>query len=186
MLRSVVVAALISAATAAWADSIDDKASVCSACHGEKGLPLDPSIPIIWGQHEGYLYLQLRDYQKGARKDDRMTPIAQSLSKEDAQALAAYFAGKLWPNTNTPRASKSDESAAMTAIKSVVCTSCHLEEFQGDSSIPRLAGQSHDYLAKTMTDFRTRTRANNPGMSDLMNTVTPEQLTAIAAYLAGL
>jgi cytochrome c553 len=186
MLRSVVVAALISAATAAWADSIDDKASVCSACHGEKGLPLDPSIPIIWGQHEGYLYLQLRDYQKGARKDDRMTPIAQSLSKEDAQALAAYFASKPWPNTNTPRASKSDESAAMTAIKSVVCTSCHLEEFQGDSSIPRLAGQSHDYLAKTMTDFRTRTRANNPGMSDLMNTVTPEQLTAIAAYLAGL
>ncbi|HEY1885466.1 MAG TPA: c-type cytochrome [Roseiarcus sp.] len=186
MLRSVVVAALISAATAAWADSIDDKASVCSACHGEKGLPLDPSIPIIWGQHEGYLYLQLRDYQKGARKDDRMTPIAQSLSKEDAQALAAYFAGKPWPNTNTPRASKSDESAAMTAIKSVVCTSCHLDEFQGDSSIPRLAGQSHDYLAKTMTDFRTRTRANNPGMSDLMNTVTPEQLTAIAAYLAGL
>ena len=28
-----------------------------------------------------------------------MTPIAQSLSKEDAQALAAYFAGKPWPKT---------------------------------------------------------------------------------------
>jgi cytochrome c553 len=186
MLRSVVVAALISAATPAWADSIEEKATVCSACHGEKGLPLDPSIPIIWGQNEGYIYLQLRDFQKGARKDDRMTPIAQSLSKEDAQAFAAYFAGKPWPNTNTPRASKADEAAAMTAIKSVVCGSCHLEQFQGNSSIPRLAGQSHDYLAKTMTDFRSRTRANNPGMSDLMNTVTPEQLAAMAAYLAGL
>ena len=74
----------------------------------------------------------------------------------------------------------------MTAIKSVVCTSCHREEFEGDSSIPRVAGQERDYLAKTMTDFRNRTRANNPGMSDLMNTVTPEQITAIAAYLAGL
>jgi cytochrome c553 len=185
MLRSVVVAALISAASAAWADSIDDKASVCSACHGDKGLPLDPAIPIIWGQNEGYLYLELRDFQKGARKDDRMTPIAQSLSKEDAQALAAYFAGKPWPNANAPRASKTDEAAAMTAIKSVVCTSCHLEEFQGNSSIPRLADQQHDYLAKTMTDFRTHARANNPGMSDLMNTVTPEQITAMAAYLAG-
>jgi cytochrome c553 len=186
MLRSVVVAALLVGATAAWADSIDDKASVCSACHGEKGLPLDPSIPIIWGQNEGYLYLQLRDFQKGARKDDRMTPIAQSLSKEDAAALAAYFAAKPWAKTNTPSAPKSDEAAAMTAIKSVVCTSCHLQQFQGNSSIPRLAGQSHDYLAKTMMDFRTRTRANNPGMSDLMNTVTPEQITAMAAYLAGL
>jgi cytochrome c553 len=186
MLRSVVVAALLLAATAAWADSVEDKASVCSACHGEKGLPDDKAIPIIWGQNEGYFYLQLRDFQKGARKDDRMTPIAQSLSKEDAQALAAYFAGKPWPATGAPSASKADEAAAMTAIKAVVCGSCHLEQFQGNSSIPRLAGQQRDYLAKTMTEFRNRTRANNPGMSDLMNTVTPEQITAMAGYLAGL
>jgi len=186
MLRSVVVAALLSAANAAWADAIDDKAQVCSACHGEKGMPLDSSIPIIWGQNEGYLYLQFRDFQKGARKDERMSPMAQSLSKDDARALAAYFSAKPWPKTGAPEASKADAAAAMTAIKSVVCSSCHLEQFQGDSSIPRLAGQSHDYLAKTMTDFRTRVRANNPGMSDLMNTVTPEQVTAIAAYLAGL
>jgi cytochrome c553 len=186
MLRSVVMAALLFAATAAWADSVEDKASVCSACHGEKGLPAEPAIPIIWGQNEGYLYLELRDFQKGARKDDQMTPIAQSLSKEDAQALAASFAGKPWPKTGAPDASKADVASAMTAIKSVVCTSCHLEQFQGDSSVPRLAGQQQDYLDKTMTEFRNRTRANNPGMSDLMNTVTPEQLTAMAAYLAGL
>jgi cytochrome c553 len=186
MLRSVAVAALLVAANVAWADSVEDKAQICTACHGEKGLPDDKAIPIIWGQNEGYIYLQLRDFQKGARKDDRMTPIAQSLSKEDAQALAAYFAGKQWPKTGAPGAAKADEAAAMTAIKSVVCGSCHLEQFQGDSSIPRLAGQSHDYLAKTMADFRSRTRANNPGMSDLMNTVTPEQVTALAAYLAGL
>ena len=186
MLRSVVAAALLAGATAAWADSIEDKAALCGACHGEKGLPADPSIPIIWGQHEGYLYLELRDFQKGARKDDRMTPIAQSLSKEDAVALAAYFAAKSWPRTGAPEASKTDTAIAMTAIKSVVCTSCHLEEFQGDSSIPRLAGQEGDYLAKTMTDFRNRTRANNPGMSDLMNTVTPEQIAAMAKFHAGL
>jgi cytochrome c553 len=186
MLRSVVVAALLSAATAAWADAIEDKAEVCTACHGEKGVPDDKAIPIIWGQNEGYLYLQLRDFQKGARKEDQMTPIAQSLSKEDAQALAQYFASKPWPNTGAPDASKADAATAMTAIKSVVCTSCHLEEFRGNSSIPRLSGQEHDYLAKTMADFRNRTRANNPGMSDLMNTVTAEQISAMAAYLAGL
>ncbi|MGH6799561.1 MAG: c-type cytochrome [Roseiarcus sp.] len=186
MLRSVVAAALFAGATPAWADAIEDKAALCGACHGEKGLPLDPSIPIIWGQNAGYLYLQFRDFQKGARKDDRMTPIAQSVPKEDALALAEYFAAKPWAKTGAPEAFKADAATAMTAIKSVVCTSCHLELFQGDSSIPRLAGQQHDYLAKTMTDFRNRTRANNPGMSDLMNTVTPEQIAAMANYLAGL
>jgi cytochrome c553 len=187
MFRSVVVvAALLAGPSAAWADSIEDKAALCGACHGVEGVPQYPTAPIIWGQNEGYLYLQLRDFQKGARKDDRMTPIAQSLVKEDALALGEYFAAKPWPKTGAPEASKTDAATAMTAINSVVCTSCHLDEFQGDSSIPRLAGQEHDYLAKTMTDFRDRTRANNPGMSDLIHTVTPDQLTAIAAYLAGL
>ena len=166
--------------------SIEEKAVLCGACHGLKGIPEDKSVPIIWGQNAGYLYLQFRDFQKGARTDERMSAVAKNVVKEDALALAEFFAAKPWPSTGAPAASKADADTAKVAIKSVVCTSCHLEEFQGDSSVPRLAGQQRDYLLKTMTDFRNRTRANNPGMSDLMNTVTPEQLTAIAAYLAGL
>jgi cytochrome c553 len=186
MLRFAVAAALLAGATAALAESIEQKAEVCNVCHGLYGLPEDPTVPIIWGQNAGYLYLQFRDFQKGARKDDRMTPIAQGLAKEDALAFAEYFAAKPWPSTSEPSASMADAAVAATAIHSVVCTSCHLEEFQGDSSVPRLAGQVHGYLFKTMTDFRDHARANNPGMSDLMNTVTPEQLAALAVYLAGL
>lgn len=187
MLRLAVLAALLAGATAAWAaDTIEEKAALCGACHGLNGVPGDPTTPIIWGQNAGYLYLQFRDFQKGARKDDRMTPIAQGLVKEDALALAEYFAAKPWPNTGAPAASKADEAIAIVVNKSIVCTSCHLEQFQGDSSVPRLAGQKRDYLFKTLTDFRNRTRANNPGMSDLMNTATPEQLAAMANYLAGM
>jgi cytochrome c553 len=186
MLRTVVLAVLLVGSTAVSADTIEDKAALCGACHGEKGLPEDPTTPIIWGQNVGYLYIQFRDFQKGARKDYRMTPIAQYVVKADALALAEYFAAKPWPSTGAPSATKAEKDAAMVAINSVVCTSCHLEQFQGDSSVPRLAGQKRDYLTKTMTDFRTGARANNPGMSDLIHTVTPDQLTAIAAYLAGL
>ena len=155
-------------------------------CHGANGLPQDPSTPIIWGQQAGYLYLEFRDFQKGARKNDLMTPIAQSLPKEDALALAEYFAAKPWPNAGAPAASKADADIAIAVNKSIVCTSCHLEEYQGDSSVPRLAGQERDYLLKTIMDFRNRTRANNPGMSDLMNAAAPDQLAAMASYLAGL
>lgn len=66
------------------------------------------------------------------------------------------------------------------------CTSCHRDRFQGDSTVPRLAGQSLEYLAKTMADFRTRARGNNPGMSDLMIATAGDDLTALAEYLAGL
>jgi cytochrome c553 len=185
MLRNLVLATLLFGATAARADSIEEKAALCSACHGENGLPAEPAVPIISGQHSGYLYLQLRDFQKGVRKDDRMTPIVADMTKEEASALAEYFAGKPWPKTNAPAASKADKDAAMVAINSVVCTSCHLDQFQGDSSVPRLTGQQPEYLAKTMSEFRSGTRANNPGMSDLMKTCTSDQLASMAKYLAG-
>ena len=185
MLRILLATVFLAASAAADAETIEDKAAICSACHGANGIPDDKSIPIIWGQNEGYLYLQFRDFQSGARKDDRMTPIAQSLAKEDALQLAEYFSSKKWPNTGTPSASKADTDVAIALNKAVVCTSCHLEHYQGYSAVARLAGQQHDYLIKAMIDFRNRTRANNPGMSDLMNTATPEQLAAMAAYLAG-
>lgn len=186
MLRIAVLAALLIGAAPASADTIEEKAALCGACHGANGIPEDKSTPIIWGQNAAYLYLQFRDFQKGARKDDRMTPIAQGLIKEDALALAEYFAAKPWPNGGAASAPQADVEVAKTAIELVVCTSCHLDKFQGDSSVPRVAGQHQDYLFKTMIDCRTRVRGNNPGMSELMNIVTPEQLSAVAKYLAGL
>jgi len=184
--RFALAVALAACSTPAIAETIEEKAATCGACHGLKGIPEDKSVPIIWGQNAGYLYLQVRDFQKGARKDEHMSAVAKNVVKDDALKLAEYFAAKPWPRTDAPSASKEDTAVAVGVIKSVVCTSCHLDQFQGDSSVPRLAGQEHDYLLKTLLDFRDRKRANNPGMSGLINTVTPEHIEAIASYLAGL
>ena len=173
-------------AAAARAQTIEEKAQVCGACHGENGIPQDKAMPIIWGQHAGYLYLQLRDFQKGVRASEQMQPIAEALSKDDMMALAEYFEKKQWPRVAQPAASGDDATTARRVNTSVGCTGCHLDQYQGDGSIPRIADQSHDYLLKTMLEFRTRKRANNPGMSDLMNAASEDELKAISAYLAGL
>ena len=49
-----------------------------------------------------------------------------------------------------------------------------------------MAGQTREYLQQSMMDFRTRSRGNNPGMSDLMLAISPEDVAACAEYLAGL
>jgi cytochrome c553 len=170
----------------ASADDVADKAQVCAGCHGENGIPQEKITPIIWGQNEGYLYLQLRDFKSGARKNDQMSAIVADLSKQDMKALAKHFAGLKWPNLSQPAPAKDVAKKALTVIGSIGCTSCHLEQFQGDGTTARLAGQQHEYLAKTMADFRSRARANNPGMSDLMNAAQPADLDPIAQYLASL
>jgi cytochrome c553 len=174
------------AATPLRAEGIEEKVQVCAGCHGENGKPVDKTIPNIWGQQAGYLYIQLRDFKRGDRKSEAMQPIASSFERNDMLAISEYFSKKPWPDLGQPRASKDVAQRAQTASGSIGCTSCHLEQFQGDSTVPRLAGQGRDYLAQTMADFRTRARGNNPGMSDLMIATSPDDLAALAEYLSGL
>jgi cytochrome c553 len=168
------------------AQNIEEKAQICAGCHGEGGKPIDKTTPAIWGQQQGYVYIQLRDFKRGDRKNDIMQPIASSMEREDMLAIAEYFSKKPWPDLGQPRAPKEIAGRALRANSSVGCTGCHLDQFQGDGTVPRLAGMSREYLTKTIGDFRTRARGNNPGMSDLMLATAPEDLAALAEYLSGL
>jgi cytochrome c553 len=187
MLGAVVLAVILNAgATPLHAQSIEEKVQVCAGCHGTDGKPVDKTIPTIWGQQAGYLYIELRDFKRGDRKSDIMQPIASSLERQDMLDIAEYFSGKPWPDLGQPRAPKDVSERAVSANRSVGCTGCHLDHFQGDGTVPRLAGMDKDYLLKQMTDFRTRARGNNPGMTDLMIATSPDDLAALATYLAGL
>jgi cytochrome c553 len=168
------------------AQSIEEKVQVCAGCHGQNGKPVDKTIPVIWGQQQGYLYIQLRDFKRGDRKNDIMQPIVSSMERADMLAIAEYFSKKPWPDLGQPRAPKEVANRALRANASVGCTGCHLDQFQGDGTVPRLAGMSRDYMTKTISDFRSRARGNNPGMSDLMLATAPDDLAALTEYLAGL
>ena len=170
----------------AAAQNVEEKTKVCAGCHGQDGKPIDKTIPVIWGQQLGYLYIQLRDFKRGDRKNDTMQPIASSMERQDMMDIADYFSKKPWPDLGQPSAPKDISDRALSANHSVGCTGCHLDHFQGDGTVPRLAGQRREYLAKQMADFRSRARGNNPGMSDLMLATAPDDLTALAEYLSGL
>jgi len=171
---------------AAPAQTIEEKAQLCAGCHGENGTPQQKSMPVIWGQYQGYTYLQLRDYKSGARKNDIMTPLAQTLERDDMMALALYFSQKRWPDLQQPRAPAPVTERAMRANVALGCTGCHQANYLGEGTQPRLAGQTKEYLLQSMLDFRSRTRGNNPGMSDLMRAISEEDIAACAEYLAGL
>src|SRR6202000_559121 len=183
---TVALAVILAGGTAAKAQSIEEKTQVCSGCHGDNGKPVDKTIPAIWGQQQGYIYIQLRDFKRGDRKSDIMQPIAGAFERDDMLAIADYFSRKPWPDLGQPRAPKDVSERAVKANTSVGCTGCHLDHFQGDGTVPRLAGQGRDYLTKTIADFRSHARGNNPGMSDLMNATSPDDLAALEEYLSGL
>ncbi len=178
--------ALIMGGSAIAADDIEQKAQLCATCHGADGVPINNTTPVIWGQDEGYLYLQLRDFQKGTRKSPLMEPLVADLERQDMFDLAAYFTKKKWPNLGQPSAPSDVAAKAESAAKSIGCRGCHLDHFQGDGTTARLAGQWQEYLLSQMLAFRDGSRGNNPGMSDLMKATPKEDLEPLSKYLAGL
>ena len=97
-LIAIVAAVLSLIAGQAFAADIDaGKAKVtevCSACHGVDGNSTSPDFPRLAGQNEDYIRNALRSYQNGARKNPIMVSMAEGLSKQDIENVAAYFASQ--------------------------------------------------------------------------------------------
>lgn len=177
---------LATAATVKAEEGIEELVTTCATCHGENGIPQDKATPVIWGQNEGYMYLQLRDFQKGVRKNEQMQAIVEGLERADLRALAAYFSKLEWPSLGQPPASPAVEQKALTASLAMSCTVCHQGEYEGDGTTGRLAGQSLAYLNKTAKDFRSGARANNPGMANVFRSMEQADIAALNEFLAGL
>ncbi len=79
----------------AWAGDLKAgkaKARACVVCHELDGSSQSPDAPHIGGQVEPYLVEQLRRYKNGKRKHPVMSIVAQGLSDQDIEDLAAWFA----------------------------------------------------------------------------------------------
>ena len=73
-----------------------EKISMCEGCHGIPGyktaFPTAYHVPKLGGQHAEYLVKALEGYKNGTRSHPTMTALAKTLSQQDMEYLAAYYA----------------------------------------------------------------------------------------------
>lgn len=172
--------------SATHAQAIEQKAAVCKACHVAGTLQSTSVIPNIWGQSEGYIYLQLRDLKSGARnapEDAAMRGFVAAMSDADMLEMAKYASTQPWPKVEpiSTNAALLKKGAYATALGG--CVGCHFNDWKGFSANPRIGDQSAAYLALTFRQFRSGSRANSPGMSDIARSLDEGDIDAVAAYL---
>jgi len=189
-------AALVTVSTAARAqgnlEAGKQKAAVCAACHGPDGnvvpgtAPEGEAYPDLAGQTPRYLYLQLKDFKEGRRKNPLMSPMAANLTKQDMYDLAEYFSTqKHTPSTFEVDAGKAAEGKKVA--DAALCTMCHLGGFAGQNEVPRVAGQEYDYIVKQLHDFRAKKRTNDAGnMTSVSRGLSDEQIEQLGHYITGL
>ena len=97
-LSAVLPAIFLSATGYAQQADLDEGRVIAFSCLGCHGIPFQTNVyptyfvPKIKGQSAGYIESALRAYRDGSRMHATMQAQANTLSDEDIQNVAAYFA----------------------------------------------------------------------------------------------
>ena len=187
---AIVLSVLARPAVAPGADVAagQNKAAACAACHGPDGNATHPAMPSLAGQPVFYTHWQIVLFRDGRRRDPQMSPFAANLTEADIADLAAYYA------TRQPlaRPAPPGDAIAMSAGRRLAelhhCASCHSQASAGPRYTPQLSGQSYEYLAKQLREFKTRTRGELDGatMTSASQALGEQDIDILARYFATL
>ena len=159
-------------------------ASTCGGCHAIPGYRnAYPSfrVPMLGGQHAEYIVLALKAYKDKQRPHLTMQAQAASLSDQDMQDVAAYFANlgeaKTGPAVTAGDAGRGREKAS-------TCVACHGENgISLTNEWPNLAGQYESYLVRTLAQYKSGLR-QDAVMGGLVLTLSDQDMKDLAAYYA--
>ena len=162
------------------------KAQVCAACHGADGNAPAPIFPNLAGQTWRYLYIQLKDFKEGKRVNALMTPMVESLSRQDMINIANFYAAQ--PVKPSPfKAEEAKIKLGKAKSDETLCTMCHLGAFAGQNEVPKVAGQQYDYIVQQLRDFKARKRTNDAGsMTSVAQTLSEADIENLAHYITDL
>src|SRR6478736_7541549 len=158
--------------------AIQEKAAVCSGCHGENGISQTENIPSLAGQPDQFIQWQLVFFRSGTRKNEQMQPIVEQLGNDDIRNLGAYFASldpPKSPGDDNPDLSQKGAQAAVGRR----CASCHTDTYAGSKAVARVAGQREEYLVKALHDYKSSQRVGGGGaaMADVAYHMSDEEIT---------
>lgn len=172
------------------------KAAACFACHGPNGNgAINPEWPKLAAQGSPYIHAQLSAFKSGARKQPVMMGQVATLSNEDMNNLAAFFAAQpAVPGVASKDAVKVAETLyrAGDAKRGLpACSGCHNPNGLGNAAagFPRLSGQNVAYTTNQLKAFKSGARgaeANGQMMQAVAAKLTDDEIGALASYVAGL
>ncbi|MEX2220672.1 MAG: c-type cytochrome, partial [Candidatus Rokuibacteriota bacterium] len=187
--RLAVVAALAALALVpvarAAAQSVDERFTVCLACHGADGRSRIPETPSLGGQPAFFVVAQLFLFREGRRDNAAMTAAAKGLTNDDLLAFAERITRLPPPPPPEGAADPERFARGRTLTLRHPCGVCHNPDFSGREQMPRLANQREEYLLKAMREYKRGTRLGYGGaMAQELAGLGDQDLIDLAHFLS--
>jgi cytochrome c553 len=186
MNRTLIAAlALSSLIFPAFAETIQERAAPCLACHGERGTSGTENTPSLGGQQAPYALIQLFMFREKLRAFEPMNEMAKSLTDDDLRLFSDFIAALPKPVPPSGAADPARMARGEALARQNRCNTCHNTDYSGKENVPRIANQREDYLAKTLAEYKDNSRHGyDATMADVMQTVARDQIGDLAHYLA--
>ncbi len=195
-LLSVFVASFIPTLLLAQGDAAagQAKSALCATCHGADGNSQLGINPKLAGQNARYMVKQLKDFKAGDRPGATMSAMVLSLSDQDMEDIAAWYASQLptvqGADPATLELAERLYRAGNSEIAVAACSACHSPTGKGNAQagFPALSGQHPEYTLQQLKDFRAGIRQNDGSamMRTVVERLTDKELEALASYVSGL
>jgi cytochrome c553 len=177
--------ALVFAVSPLRAETIQERAAPCLACHGEKGQSATENTPSLGGQQAPYALIQLFMFREKLRVFEPMNEMAKAFTDDDLRTFSDFIATLPKPAPPADAGDPVRMQRAEALIQQNRCNSCHNTDFSGRDNVPRIADQREDYLAKTLREYKDNSRHGYDGtMAEVLQPVTVEQIADLAYFLA--
>jgi cytochrome c553 len=167
------------------AETIQERAVTCFACHGEHGQSETENIPSLGGQQAPYALIQLFMFREKLRTFEPMNDMTKAFTDDDLRGFSDFIATLPKPAAPADAGDPARIARAQALATQNHCNSCHKQDFSGGDNVPRIANQREDYLAKTMREYKDNTRHGYDGtMAEVLQPVTADQIADLAYYIA--
>jgi cytochrome c553 len=162
----------------------------CVSCHRKDagGRPI-AIVPRLAGQHAQVIIKQVVDIRSGRRPNPLMKPIVDdpAFTLQMLADIAAYLQA-LPP----PAGISNGPGTALDRGKAIYeqgCSACHGAAGEGQAAEyrPMVAAQHHAYLLRELKRIQRGERGNSdPAMAQLLQTLSPDDLQAVADHMSRL
>jgi cytochrome c553 len=185
MRRIITALAFASLAFSASAETIEERAVTCFACHGEKGQSETENTPSLGAQQAPYALIQLFMFREKLRTFEPMNDMAKGFSDDDLQKFSDFISRLPKPKPPEEAGDPARMQRGLALIQQHRCNNCHNADLSGKENVPRIANQREDYLAKTLLEYKDNSRHGyDATMADVMQVGTKEQIADLAYYIA--
>jgi cytochrome c553 len=172
-------------AFSARAATVEERAVTCFACHGEHGQSEMENTPSLGSQQAPYALIQLFMFREKLRTFEPMNEMTKSFTDDDLRTFSDFIAKLPKPAPPADAGDPARMARGLALAQQNRCNSCHNADFSGKENVPRLANQREDYLAKTLGEYKDKSRNGYDGtMADVMGAVTKEQIVDLAYFIA--